>query len=430
MAMFMGETALAIPSVQWPYLPILARLALALGLGLFVGLERQRRGKEAGVRTFSFTTLLGCLGGLLGGSLAPLSIGVVAILVALLNLHRIYVHKDTELTTSAALLVMAFTGLLCGQGHTLTPAALAVLTAALLAWKESLAGFSIVITETEVRSAILLAVLAVVIYPALPVQPIDPWGMVAPRAAWLTVLLIAGIGFANYVLLKLYGPRAVELTGFLGGLVNSTVVVTALAESVREQKALRDSAYRGIVLATLAMLLRNAVLLGILAPRSLVAAAPSLVAMLVAGSAFVTRSWRSPGTSALHVPTLQLSSPFSLSSALKFGALFVLFGVGGAIAQRELGEFGFYGVSLIGGALSSASAVASAALLAAHGSMPFDVAGRGAALASVTSAFVNLPLAARIAREQPLTRRIVLSLGAVVVLGIAGAYFGALLGVG
>ena len=41
------------------YLPTLMRLALALALGLFVGLERERRGKEAGLRTFGFAALFG-----------------------------------------------------------------------------------------------------------------------------------------------------------------------------------------------------------------------------------------------------------------------------------------------------------------------------------------------------------------------------------
>ena len=357
--------------------------------------------------------------------MAPLSIGLLGLLVAFLNLERLLTHKDSELTTSAALIVIGIAGLLCGQGHTLTPSALAVLTAALLAWKESLAGFSVVLTEAEVRSAILLAVLAFVVYPALPAGTVDPWGVVEPRAAWLTVLLIAGIGFANYILLKAHGPKAVELTGFFGGLVNSTVAVAALAERVRDENALRDAAYRGIMLATLAMLIRNGVLLAILAPRALLAATPSLLLMFVMSAGFIARTLRSKHEPANPAPALRIASPFSLVSALKFGLLFLALGAAGTLAQRMFGEVGFYGVSLLGGVISSASSVASAALLGAHGTIPNEVAGIGAALASVTSALFNLPLAARVAREQPLTRRIAWSLGAIAALGLVGAYAGA-----
>ena len=424
----MPEPAFPVPAADWPYVPILARLGLALAIGLFVGLERQRRGKEAGVRTFAFASLIGCLGGLLGGALAPLSIALIGLLVAFLNIEKLVQQKDTELTTSAVLLVIGFAGLLCGLGHTLTPTALAVITVALLAWKEPLAGLSVGMTEAEVRSAILLAILGLVIYPALPDTPIDPWHMVVPRSIWLTVLLVAGLGFANYVLLKAYGPRAVELTGLFGGLVNSTVAVAALAERAREEEGLGDATYRGIVLATLAMVVRNGVLLAILEPRALFVAAPSLLAMLAGGWACVAGALRAKRERPGGLPALRLSSPFSLLSALKFGLLFLALGVLGTLGEKLLGEIGFYGASLIGGVLSSASAVASAGLLGAQDTIPDAVAGTGAALASVTSVLVNLPLVAQIARRRPLTRSVAWSLGAIGALGFAGAVLGALFG--
>ena len=51
---------------RWPVLESLSRVALALAVGLFVGLEREWRGKEAGLRTFGFASLLGALAGCWG----------------------------------------------------------------------------------------------------------------------------------------------------------------------------------------------------------------------------------------------------------------------------------------------------------------------------------------------------------------------------
>ena len=51
----------ALPNVEWPYTDILVRVALAVALGLLIGIERERRGKEAGLRTFGFICLLGAL---------------------------------------------------------------------------------------------------------------------------------------------------------------------------------------------------------------------------------------------------------------------------------------------------------------------------------------------------------------------------------
>jgi uncharacterized membrane protein (DUF4010 family) len=403
---------------------MLARLALALALGFFVGIERERRRKEAGLRTFTFATLLGAVGGLLGLPYALLALGLLGVLVVFLNLEAIRTGEGAEITTSAALLLIGFVGVLAGQGHTFTPTALAVATAALLAWKEPLAGFSRALTEAELRSAILLAIIAGVVYPVLPTGPVDPWGLIDPRAAWVTVILIAALGFATYILLKLYGVRGVELAGFLGGLVNSTVTVTDLAGRVREYgRGFTGAAYRGVVLATAAMLVRNAVLLGLLSLPALAAAAVPLGCMLVGtlAAASLRPSWAGPpqdGDGALSPPAM--SSPFSLVSAVKFGAFFLALQVAGTLAERMLGQTGFYAVSALGGLVSSASAVASAGALAGPGTLSGVVAARGAVLASTASALVNLPLVARVARDPGLTRRVALVLGVVLLLGAAG----------
>jgi uncharacterized membrane protein (DUF4010 family) len=118
---------------------------------------------------------------------------------------------------------------------------------------------------------------------------------------------------------------------------------------------------------------------------------------------------------------LRLQSPFTLAAALRFGLLFLALDVSGNLAQRALGSAGFYAVSLAGGLVSSASAVAAAATLAGRGALPPAVAGAGAVLASLTSVLVNLPLVARTARERPLTRRIALAMGGVLALGVFGA---------
>ncbi len=455
-------------TIHYPFPPTLERLVLALALGLVVGLERERRSKEAGLRTFAFVTLLGALGGLQGESYTLAALALVGVLAVFLNLQSLRSRQVAELTTSAALFLMAFAGVLCGQGHRLTPSALAVGTAALLTWKRPLAGFSQALSETELRSAITLAILAFVIYPALPLGKVDRWDLLDLRGALIIVILIAGIGFANYVLLKLYGARGVELTGFLGGLVNSTVTVSEMAVRVRETGgALADVAYRGVMLATVAMLLRNAILLALLAPAALLVAWLPFTLMLVAGAVLAlyrvgaVANSRAPvavslagtlvavdrgaagaepggagvadgagdggaggadgaGEASPPPPDLRLESPFSIRSALQLGLLFVGLQVAGTLAQRTLGEMGFYSVSVVGGLLSSSSAVASAAALAAQHTISPWVAGTGALLASLVSALVNWPLIARLSHSAELKRRTAWALCALAGLGVAG----------
>jgi uncharacterized membrane protein (DUF4010 family) len=64
--------------------------------------------------------------------------------------------------------------------------------------------------------------------------------------------------------------------------------------------------------------------------------------------------------------------------------------------------------------------VASAATLAAAGTLSPDVAGAGAIIASGTSALVDLPIVARLAGDRRLTRRVGWAFGATVLLGVIG----------
>jgi uncharacterized membrane protein (DUF4010 family) len=422
-------------TLSWPYGSTLVRLTLALAIGLFIGIERERRRKEAGLRTFAFAALLGGVGGMLDDRYALLALALLGVLVILLNVETIHTGEGAEITTSAALLVTGFVGVLAGKGHTFTPTAVGVATAGLLAWKEQLAGFSRALTESEFRSAVLLAIVAFVVYPVLPQGSLDPWQLVEPRAAWVTVILIAGLGFTNYVLLKLYGARGIELTGFLGGLVNSTVTVTELANRVKQSEGrLSHVAFTGVMLATAAMLVRNGLILGLLAPLALGRAAVPLILMLFGTSVTAFRlTHRNKATGheerESELPLLPtLESPFSLTAALKFALVFLILQIAGTLAQRALGTLGFYAVSVAGGAMSSASAVASAANLASAHTLSPEIAGVGAILASGASAIVDLPIVARVGQNRLLTRRVALALTATILLGVAGTVLQCLLG--
>jgi len=408
---------------DWSSVSTLARLALALGLGMLTGIERERRHKEAGIRTFTFGALLGAVGGLLGQAYALVAIGLLGVLLILLTVETFRTGEGAEVTTSAALLVTGYVGVLAGQGHAVTATALGVAVAALLAWKEPLAGFSQALTDAEVRSAILLAILAFVVYPTLPEGTVDPWHLVDLRTAWVTVILIAALGFVNYVLLKLYGARGILLSSFFGGVVNSTVTVAYLGKRVDDAgQGNAELAFRGVAIATAAMLLRNVVLLAVISTSAALAAAAPLALMTTAAllAALVRRGRRAAGKES-GTGVAGLRSPFSLQAALLFGLIFLALQVVGTLANRTLGQAGFYAVSVIGGLVSSASAVASAGTLAAGGTVEPGVAGGGAVLASVASAVVHLPVVARATHDRRLTRRVAVVIATVVLAAAIGA---------
>lgn len=417
-----AATSNLLTDIEWPYLDILTRLALALALGLLTGMERERRGKEAGLRTFGFIALMGALGACLGDGYAYLTLILTAMLTLFLNLQTLAAREGTELTTSAAMLITCMVGILCGKGHTLTPAAVTVSLTALLAWKDRLSVLSIGLSEGELRSALLLAILAIVIYPALPLGAIGPWKLLEPRAAWGTVILISGIGFVNYVLWKIYGSRGLAIAGFLGGLVNSSVTVNELVARVKAHHAPEVvlATYRGILLATMAMLSRNALLLLLLAPGAMRYAALPFTLMLAGSAAWVVASFRKGQiVDALSPPQVDLALPFSLWAALKYGLIFLLLHIAGILMQRAFGDVGFYVVSLIGGVVSSASAVAAAASLFAGGSISAELASTGAVIAAIASVLINLPFVLR-AQHRKLIVRLSLAMSLISLTGAVG----------
>lgn len=410
-----------------PNMPTFLRLLLALAIGLFVGMERERRRKEAGVRTFAFAALLGAVGGMLGDSYALMALGLVGILVVLLNVEAVRTGEGAELTTSAALVLTAFTGVLAGVGQTFTPMVLGVTTAALLAWKTPLAEFTTALTESELRSAVLFAIMAFVVYPVLPEGPIGPGGLIDVRDAWVTVILISALGFLNYVLLRVYGTRGLGVTSLLGGLVNSTATVAELARRARQSPAgpERMFVYRGVLLASFAMIVRNALIVGLIAPAALVRAAVPFGLMLLVSFLFVRFGARtSPETPEPAVTgegAVALRSPFSLTAALQFGGILLVLHVCATLGQRALGDAGVYLVSAVGGLISSASATASAATLFSDGNLPASTAAAAATFASLTSLFVNVPLVMRLLAGAPESRRIIVSLLIICASGVAGA---------
>jgi uncharacterized membrane protein (DUF4010 family) len=417
----MLNQTLNLPSAEWPYVQILIRLALSLALGLLIGLERERRGKEAGLRTFGFICLLGAMGGTLGVAFSLMIMALVGVLVVLLNVQTLRANQGTELTTSAAMLITCMSGILCGQGHTISPAATMVGVTALLAWKEGLAGFTTGLSEKELRSAIMLAILAIVIYPALPVGAVGPWNLLEPRAAWVAVILIAGIGFVNYILWKIYGTRGTELSGFLGGLINSNFTVIEMCSRLKQDSTqFIDSAYRGILLATTAMVMRNAGILLILAPLALIGSVPAFLLMMASSLILVLWNYRQRNRQLLEeAPDINFDLPFSLPLALRYGAVFLVLHVIGGLTQRYFGDVGFYVVSVVGGLLSSASAVAAAATLASQGHLSPTVAGNGAVIASFTSLAFSLSFVLR-SRNRALIGRLSMAIICVALAGLIG----------
>lgn len=398
---------------------ILWHLAITIGLGLLVGFERERAGKEVGLRTFSFTALLGYLTWNLGHPYALTGLALLGVMVIVINASALRAGSGVEATTSVALFLIYVVGMLVAQGQLFIPVSVVILMLALLSWKEEMVTFSKHLKRSEIHAAITLALLSFVILPVLPDAPVDPWGLLNARRVWLMVVLISSIGFANYILLKLYGARGITFTGFFGGLVNSTATAMEMAQKARDgDPAIEEFAFRGVMWAKTAAFLRNAVILGIFAPSALPGGILPIGLMLAVSLYYALRGAR---RAAIEPPELVLESPFSLKAALQFGLLFAIITAVGNVAQTVLGVFGFYAVSFAGGMISSSSTAATAANFVMLGQITPVEAGASVVISSIASALVILPLVWRTAGKS-LGRRVaktILIMMVVTAIGIA-----------
>jgi uncharacterized membrane protein (DUF4010 family) len=405
------------PGQGLEYLPLIERAAVSLVIGGMIGMEREWAHKDVGVRTFALIALSFTLAWTISPTAAYILMAALIPLLTLVNWRSFARDRSLEMTTSVAVLATALLGVLVGQGLLLLAAACGVVVTMLLAWKAEMVRFAGEVTIDEIRGALLLGVIAIVVYPLLPVGPVDPWHIIDLRAAWTVVLVISAIAFTNYVLLRLYGTRGVRWTGLLGGLVNSTATVAELASRARSDPG-RLSMYclLGMLTADTAMLLRNGFILGVFDVRALSYGWLSVGVMLAASAVLAARV----NVADTETAPLQMRSPISLRHALTFGVVFVAITLAGQLMYRWLGQSGFLLVSILGGLVSSASTSAAAGILAAKGSLAPQVAGYGVVLASMSSLIFHIPTARMAGLDRKDTRQLAVLSAIILAVGLAG----------
>lgn len=344
-------------------------LAVALGIGLLIGLERERRKgtgasrSPAGIRTYALVSLLGALAAGLGPWLLAASVVGVALLAVVSYLRNR--SDDPGLTSEIALLVTLLLGAWAMQAPAWA-AAVAAVVAALLAARDPIHQFVHGwLTEQELHDLLVLAVATLLVLPLMPDQPIDPWGALQPRALWLVVILVMSIAAAGHVALRVLGNRwGLPLVGLSGGFVSSTATIGAMGTRARNNPALAQAAVAGAVLSTVGTMVQMALLLAVTSLPTLRAMAlPLLGAGGVALAFGGVATWRSMRSSGEAVT--DLGRAFSFKAALGMGALLATVSLASAALSRAYGQAGLaVGAALAGLADTHAPAVSVAALVA------------------------------------------------------------------
>ena len=387
-------------------------LAIALGLGLLIGLQRERTaGEIAGIRTFALIALAGAVAGTLaadfGGWLVVAGLVAVAGTVAMGNYLRLEAGKlDPGTTTEMAALV---TFLLCAGlalGYVTEAIVAGGAVAVLLHFKDPLHGFADRIDPDEATAIFRLVLVAAVIFPVLPNRTLGPYGVLNPREIWLMVILIVGISLIAYVAYRLLGARGGTLAaGLLGGLISSTA--TTVSQARGERTVGTAAAASVVVLASTSIYPRVLAEVAVVNPSMLGAAAPPLLVMTAAmAGAAGWGYWRDrdemTGTEEeREVPSL-------LGTALVFGLLYAVVLFAAAAAREELGTGALYGVSALSGLTDVDAITISAAQLVGAGRVEAATGWRMIVLASMANLVFKAAAVLVLARRElflPVARR-------------------------
>lgn len=414
------ESLQTVPTPDPNYLleqyPDATRIAVAAALGLLLGTEREWSQKPAGMRTFTIIATLGAVAVvadvagfvLLGGVLVVAQGSIFA-------LRGLLYEEETHLLTTSVSMVLAYAiGILAAKGLYFEAVLAAVVTTMLLVLRRELHGFARNLEKNEIRSAIEFAVLAFVCYPLLPAGPVGPWGGVNPQTVWLLIVAVSVIGFVNYLVVARYGALGVAVTSYFGGLVNSTAVIGEIVSRTRRNTELSELAVGSILLANAAMATRDLLIAVAFIPGISLEIGAPLGAIILAGIglSYFMSDWNAE-------IDLEFESPFKLTSALKFGVLFLVVLLLSAGAQATYGSSGLLVSSFFSGLVSSGAVTTTAVLLVQSGQISNQLAS--AAIITGVSASILVKLGLVVSINRSLTRPVAVATGLLIAAGaVAG----------
>lgn len=407
------------------------RFAAALLIGALIGLERefvqQRSGDQefGGIRTFALMSLMGAVAAFLTDRFGIL-IFIAAYLGLILmlwvgNLGPALRGEEEGITTEVAALMVPLLGAMVVWDEPAIAAALGVVTALILALKPGLHNLARRMSAADLRATLEFAIISAVILPLLPNRGFGPFGVLNPAQIWLLVVLVSGIGFVGYILMKVLGAEeGIGLTGLLGGLVSSTATTISFAGCSKTSAGLSSAFAQGILLASAVMFPRMLIEVAVVNASLLSSVSIPLGAMLVTAGVIVFVLWRRRSDDEQgDKTTVNLGNPLRWQTAVTFALVFAVVLVAVRAANEYLGSAGVYVTSILAGLTDVDSITLSVADLSLIGELDARVASIAIALAALVNTTVKGVMVMSLGSNE--LRKVVLRAGVIVLAaGILG----------
>ena len=369
--------------------PRILGLAIAIGLGLLVGMQREWvADKPIGLRSFALISTIGGLVGLFATQYGAwiLASGLIAITIAVYTHSILLARKDHVYgtTTELAAIAMFLIGALATSGFIAGAVVLGGIVTLLLHWKDPLHTLVARIGEHEFQAIARFVLISLVVLPILPNIAYGPYSVLNPWQIWLMVVLIVSINLAAYVSLKVSsGKGGALLSGVLGGLISSTATTVSFSTRSRSDPIVVPIAGIVILVASALVYFRIVIEISVVA-RSLL---PELIVPIIAflGLFAVVIGVMLTRLPKIATEKLETSNPAELKTALTFGLLYSLVLFISAAVNEQFGEAMLYPVALISGLTDVDAITLSIGRLFTEGRIDEDIAWRVIFVASLAN---------------------------------------------
>lgn len=327
---------------------------------MLIGLERgwqtredSDRERTAGLRTFALTGLLGGIAALVSGATSPLVLAAALLAytgsLAGFTYFEARHEKNFSVTGVVAGTLTFVLGAYATLGSETVAVAAAVAMAILLALRDTLHSWVRAITWIETRSVLVLLAMTFLALPILPHRPVDPWQVLNPAEIWLLAILIAGVSFAGYVAVRVFGGRrGLAVAAVAGGLASSTATTLSFASLARKQPANKWLLAAGVLLAGGTMLARVLVLVLVLNPaligRIAMPVAAGLGVLLIATALLLRGS-----TASRDQLDVELRNPFDIGTVVWLALLIGAITLAAKLISTSIGEAGTLALAAVSG---------------------------------------------------------------------------------
>ena len=413
----------------------LAAIAASAALGALIGLIRQWSEQEkhrqnpevdfGGLRTHTFWSMLGCL----GGAATPLAPWVLPVVILAVAAHQIVARwQSLNLghgggTSFAATLLTLLVGALVSWQMTQAAVLVTALTMVMLGLKQPIHAWTRHFTNEDMRAALQFAAITGVVLPLVPNRAMGPFDAFNPYSTWLMVVLISGVGFVGYVAMRLLGTKSgIVVTSLLGGLASSTATTLAFSRRSKEDPALSTDYAFAITTACTVMVPRIIAVIAVLNPALALASAWPLALMTLPALIFAAWYGLRPKTNGnSNVDTPAVANPLSLKTSIKFALLYALFAFLVKAATRLDLQASLLPLSFISGLTDMDAIALSMAETQRDGSVLLGLATTAVVTGAVANSILKAGLA--ISLGSPALRRpVALVLGATAAIGAAAVW--------